>query len=253
MIAPNMISAFRARPAISRAARSTAATCSKRRARAIIRCLALIKAQADNLFETGTRKLGYHPFPTPRAILSQPYKGRPACTNCGFCQTFGCHVGAKSSILVTKLPEADASGNFKLLTGTMVYRVNSDNSGRATGVSYYGPDGSENTIEADLVILTPYIYDNTRLLLLSKTDKFPNGLANSSGLVGKGMMTHPARASLPCSTTDIPTSSWGRATRNTASTISTPTISITPVWASSAARRFPSRVRHWTLARSACR
>ena len=151
--------------------------------------------QADSLFADATHKLGYHPFPTARAIVSQPYKDRPGCTYCGFCQTFGCHVGAKSSILVTKLPEADASGNFKLLTGTMVYRINTDNSGKATGVSYYGPDGSENTIEADLVIITPYIYDSTRLLLLSKTDKFPNGLANSSGLVGKGLMAQPgARA-----------------------------------------------------------
>ena len=80
------------------------------------------------------QKLGYHPFSTPRAILSQPYNGRPGCTYCGFCQAFGCHVGAKSSILVTKLPEADATGNFKLVTGAMCYRVNSDNSGRATGV-----------------------------------------------------------------------------------------------------------------------
>jgi gluconate 2-dehydrogenase alpha chain len=141
-------------------------------------------------FEAGTKKLGYHPFSTPRAILSEPYNGRPACTYCGFCQAFGCHVGAKSSILVTKLPEADSTGNFKLVTGAMAYRVNSDNSGRATGVSYYGPDGSDNTIEADLVIVTTFIYDNTRLLLLSKTDKFPDGLANSSGHLGKHMMAH---------------------------------------------------------------
>ncbi len=72
----------------------------------------------------------------------------------------------------------------------MCYRVNSDNSGRVTGVSYYGPDGSDNTIEAEIVILTPFIYDNTRLLLLSKTEKFPNGLANSSGQVGKHLMAH---------------------------------------------------------------
>ena len=142
------------------------------------------------MFEAGPQKLGYHPFSTPRAILSQPYNGRPACTYCGFCQAFGCHVGAKSSILVTKLPEADATGNFKLITGAMCYRVNSDNSGRVTGVSYYGPDGSDNTIEAELVILAPFIYDNMRLLLLSKTDKFPNGLANSSGHVGKHVMAH---------------------------------------------------------------
>ena len=55
----------------------------------------------------------------------------------------------------------------------MCYRVNSDNSGRVTGVSYYGPDGSDNTIEAELVILSPFIYDVVRLLLLSKTEQIP--------------------------------------------------------------------------------
>ena len=146
--------------------------------------------QAGAIFESAAQKLGYHPFSSPRAIISQAYQGRPACSYCSFCQSFGCFIGAKSSILVTKLPEADATGNFKLVTGAMCYRVNSDNSGRATGVSYYGPDRSDNTIEADLVIVAPFIYDNTRLLLLSKTEKFPNGLANSSGQVGKHLMAH---------------------------------------------------------------
>src|SRR5262249_17356883 len=150
----------------------------------------LLADQSGIIFDEAARKLGHHPFPTPRAILSEPYRGRAACTYCGFCQAFGCHVGAKSSILVTKLPEADATGNFDLITGAMCHRVNSDDSGRVTGVSYYGPEGSDNTIEAELVILTPFIYDNTRLLLLSRTPKFPNGLANSSGEVGKYLMTH---------------------------------------------------------------
>src|SRR5207302_6833824 len=130
--------------------------------------------------EAASKNLGYHPFSTPRAIISQAYNGRPGCSYCGFCQAFGCHIGAKSSILVTKLPEADATGNFKLITGAMCYRVNSDNSGRVTGVSYYGPDHSDNTVEAVLVILAPFIYDNVRLLLFSKTQKFPEGRANSS-------------------------------------------------------------------------
>ena len=150
----------------------------------------LLQDQAEILFDAAGRKLGYHPFSTPRAIISQPYQGRPGCTYCGFCQAFGCHVGAKSSILVTKLPEADATGNFKLLTGATCYRINSDNGGRVTGVSYWGPDGSDNAIEAELVIVTTFIYDNTRLLLVSKTDKFPNGLANSSGHLGKHVMAH---------------------------------------------------------------
>src|SRR5947199_1310659 len=147
--------------------------------------------QGAILFDAATRKLGYHPFSTPRAILSEAYQDRPACTYCGFCQAFGCHVGAKSSILVTKLPEADATGNFKLITGAMCHRVNSDNSGRVTGVSYYGPDGSsDSTIEAEIVIVSPFIYDATRLLLLSKTDRFPTGLANSSGHLGRHLMSH---------------------------------------------------------------
>jgi gluconate 2-dehydrogenase alpha chain len=146
--------------------------------------------QSGALFDEAARKLGFHPFSPPHAIISQAYRGRPGCTYCGFCQAFGCHVGAKSSTLVTLLPLADATGNFKLITGAMCHRVNSDNSGRATGVSYYGPDGADNTIEAELVILAPFIYDNTRLLLLSKTAKFPNGLANSSGQVGKHIMAH---------------------------------------------------------------
>src|SRR5437667_351024 len=119
----------------------------------------LVVDQAGAVFDAAAKKLSYHPFSTPRAILSKAYKGRPGCTYCGFCQAFGCHVGAKSSIPVTVLPQADATGNFKLITGAMCYRVNSDNSGRVTGVAYWGPDGPDNTIEAELVIPTPFIYD----------------------------------------------------------------------------------------------
>jgi gluconate 2-dehydrogenase alpha chain len=124
----------------------------------------LLMDQSSALFKEGAGKLGHHPFSVPHAILSQAYKGRPGCSYCGACQGFGCHMGAKSSILVTKLPEADATGNFTLISGAMCYRINSDNS-RVTGLSYYGPDG-----------------------LLSKTGKFPDGLANSSGQVGKHFM-----------------------------------------------------------------
>ena len=79
----------------------------------------LIPDQSEIIFAEASKKLGYHPFSSPRAIISQPYNDRPGCTYCGFCQAFGCHVGAKSSILVTKLPEADATANLKLITGAM--------------------------------------------------------------------------------------------------------------------------------------
>ena len=206
------------------------------------------------MFDAGAKKLGHHPFPSPHAILSQPYQGRPGCTYCGFCQAFGCHVGAKSSILVTKLPEADATGNFKLITGAMCYRVNSDNSGKVTGVSYYGPDGSDNTIEAEIVILAPFIYDNTRLLLLSKTAKFPNGLANSSGHVGKHIMAHiGARVFAAFDDRYVNVYMGPNAQKHTHRRFQRATISITPAWASCAARRSRSRPPTSKAARSAPR
>ena len=151
----------------------------------------LLTDQVGVNFTGAAKKLGLHPFSTPHAILSEPYKDRPGCTYCGFCQAFGCHVGAKSSILVTKLPEADATGNFKLITGAMCYRVNSDNSGKVTGVSYYGPGPLRQ-------------HDRGRRRHLSRRSSttmcgccccrrpknFPNGLANSSGHLGKHIMAH---------------------------------------------------------------
>ncbi len=56
------------------------------------------------LFDQATRKLGLHPFPAPVAILSQPYQGRSACVNCGFCESFGCEMRAKSSTLSASFP-----------------------------------------------------------------------------------------------------------------------------------------------------
>jgi len=72
----------------------------------------------------------------------------------------------------------------------MVNKVNTDTDGKATGVSYWGVDGSENKVEAAIVILAGFIYDNVRLLLLSKTEKHPDGLGNSTGHVGKHLMAH---------------------------------------------------------------
>jgi gluconate 2-dehydrogenase alpha chain len=146
--------------------------------------------QAGMLFEEGALKLGYHPFASPRAINSVPYDNRPACSYCTFCQAFGCFIDAKGSINLNKLPEAERTSNFTLVTGAMVHRVNTDSNGRATGVSYLGVDGSENSVEADIVILGGFIYDNIRLMLLSKMEKHPNGLGNASGHLGRHIMTH---------------------------------------------------------------
>src|SRR5258708_10551088 len=75
--------------------------------------------QSGALFDDAARKLGYHPFAPPHAIISQAYRGRQGCTYCGFCQAFGCHLGAKSSTPVALLPLADATANLTLLTSAM--------------------------------------------------------------------------------------------------------------------------------------
>src|SRR5260370_11748072 len=132
----------------------------------------LTKDQPSILFEAGAQKLVLNPFSTPHSILSQPYKGRPACTYCTYCQAFGCYIGAKSSILVAKLPEADATGNVAIKTGAMCYRINSRGK-RVTGVSYYGPDGSDNTIEAEIRLLGPLPSPHTPPLPFCNTHPFP--------------------------------------------------------------------------------
>jgi choline dehydrogenase-like flavoprotein len=77
------------------------------------------------LFERGCAKLGYHPQPTPLAILSQPFHGRQPCHHCGFCLAFGCEFGAKSSTLATVIPMAEATGHCEIRPNSYVRGVGS--------------------------------------------------------------------------------------------------------------------------------
>jgi choline dehydrogenase-like flavoprotein len=140
------------------------------------------------LLERGARKLGLHPFPAPLAINSQPYRGRPACIHCGFCHGFGCEVGAKASSLTTMIPEAEATGRCEVRSESYVVQVETDKRGRATGVRYFDRDKRERFQKAKAVILSANGAETPRLLLTSANGMFPQGLANSSGLVGKYLM-----------------------------------------------------------------
>ena len=140
------------------------------------------------LFEQGARKLGYHPFPAPMAILSQSYQGRMPCAHCGFCMGFGCEMGAKSSPLPTLIPQAIASGRCEIRPNSYVREIELDAHGRATGAIYFDKSGKENLQRARAIIVAANGSETPRLLLLSKSNRFPDGLANSSGLVGKYLM-----------------------------------------------------------------
>src|SRR5215469_12681712 len=75
------------------------------------------------LLERGARKLGWHPYPAPLAILSQPYRGRSACAHCGFCEYFGCEWGAKSSTLATVIPIAEKAGRCEIRPSSYVRKI----------------------------------------------------------------------------------------------------------------------------------
>ena len=140
------------------------------------------------LLERGAEKLGLHAQPEPLAILSQPYNGRPACISCGYCMYYGCEIGAKSSTLATMIPLAEASGHCEIRPESTVIRIDTDESGKAYQVVYLDADGKEQAQAVKAVVLSANGAESARLLLMSDSAQHPDGLANSSGFVGRNLM-----------------------------------------------------------------
>jgi choline dehydrogenase-like flavoprotein len=139
----------------------------------------------------GFDKLGWHWWVSDNAIISRQYQGRAACDLHGKCM-FGCPIGAKASTDVTYWPKALRDGAI-LRTWARVREITVDKSGQATGAVYYDRDGKLQEQTARVVVVCANGIGTPRLLLHSKSNLFPNGLANSSGLVGKNFMVHPFR------------------------------------------------------------
>ena len=135
------------------------------------------------------RKLGWHPFAPPAAINSQLYKNRPGCAYHGYCATGGCHISAKNSTAVTTIPEAVKTKRLTIFDRAHVTRIVADGAGRVSGVQYI-KGGQEFFQPATVVLLASYTYENSRLLLLSKSKAYPNGLSNNHGQVGKYYFGH---------------------------------------------------------------
>ncbi len=140
------------------------------------------------LLAKGAKALGFHPQPAPLAVLSRPFNGRMGCLHCGFCMGFGCEVGAKSSTLVSMIPLAEATGMCEIRPLCTVCRIETGRSGRADKVIYLDADGIEQAQKARSVIIAANGAETPRLLLMSESAQHPDGLANSSGLVGKYLM-----------------------------------------------------------------
>jgi len=140
----------------------------------------------------GMDKLGWHWWPGTNAMPSVSWNGLNPCARRGTCMT-GCPEGAKSTANITYWPHAIKNG-ARLVTGARVREIEVDERGLATGAVYVDEHGRERRQKAKVVILCANGIGTPRLLLLSKSKRFPDGLANSSGLVGKRLMMHPFSA-----------------------------------------------------------
>ena len=147
-------------------------------------------AYSSALFAKAAQALGYKPFPVPTGANSRPYKNEygatiNACVYCGYCQFFGCEMGAKASPQTAVLPALMQNKNFELRTLCNVVKVNLDSDKkRAVSVTYVDSRGREFEQPADLVLLTSYVLNNTRLMLLSGIGK-PYDPAANTGVVGR--------------------------------------------------------------------
>jgi len=147
---------------------------------------------ASTRFKQATRKLGYHPFPTPMAINSRSYGGRPGCIYGGACGGYGCPIHAKGTTYAISIPRALATGRLDLRANSMACEITVGPDGRARGVRYLDEDRREKEVFAQHIVVAGNAIGTAHLLLMSKSAVFPQGLANSSGLVGRNLMFHHA-------------------------------------------------------------
>lgn len=144
-----------------------------------------------NVLARGFEALDMHTAPLPMAILTRPYNGRPPCIWDGWCDA-GCPIGALANPLAVYLPRAQKAG-ARLQPNAHVLRVVTDKSGnKATGVEYGTPSGEVIFQPADSVVLCAFTVENSRILLNSANSSHPNGVGNSSGTLGRYLMSHAA-------------------------------------------------------------
>ncbi|MEC9341920.1 MAG: GMC family oxidoreductase, partial [Pseudomonadota bacterium] len=140
------------------------------------------------VFKAGARRIGYRQVSNGHmAINTSDFDGRAGCRQMGFCAS-GCVVGAKWSPVYAELPKAQATGKFELRDGCMAVRVEHDANDRVTGVIYRDATGNEQRQRARAVCLAANGIETPRLLLMSDSARFPEGLANRSGAVGRYYM-----------------------------------------------------------------
>jgi choline dehydrogenase-like flavoprotein len=148
----------------------------------------LVDHQVSGWIDKAAKNIGYHSVPVPRAILSTPAMGRQSCEYSGYCSSYGCSTGAKGSGRAALLNHAVATGNLTIKANSKVYHIASDDKGEISAIHYYDSQGREKKATAKIYVVACQAVETSRLLLASKGKKFPQGLANNSGQVGKNLV-----------------------------------------------------------------
>ena len=142
------------------------------------------------IMKAGADKVGYSKCHTGRmAINSKDRDGRGSCQQIGFCFQ-GCKSGAKWSTLYAEIPEGEETGKLEVRPNSQVLKIEHDKTGKVTAVLYADNDGKVQRQKARLVCIAGNSIESPRLLLNSASSMFPDGLANSSGQVGRNYMRH---------------------------------------------------------------
>jgi len=136
------------------------------------------------------KRLGLHPFPIPMARNSVPYNGRAACIRNRTCVAYACPINAKNGTQNTVIPVALKTGNCELRTNCQVTEILMGDNGKAIGVKYYDENDKAHIQTADIVVLAGAAVESAKLLLNSKTSRFPNGLGNNNDWVGRNLQNH---------------------------------------------------------------
>ena len=147
-------------------------------------------------FHQGCRRLGYNSFPTPMAALSRPFNGRPVTVQSAFAQQHGDPTGTRSSALSVFVPDALKTGRYDLRPDCYVHEIAVDEHGRCKSAVYQDADGDFIEQEADVFVLACGAVESARLMLLSRSRRFPHGLANDSDLVGRNATFHEYSAAV---------------------------------------------------------
>ncbi len=150
---------------------------------------ALAENKIVDLIDKSCKELGYKSIKTPRAIISKQKNHRNPCYYSNYCGSYPCSSGAKGSSRASLIKDALLTNNVTIITNANVIKLNTNKNKKIKSATYLTLEGNKKEVQAKLFVLAAQAVETSRLLLNSKDDNFPNGVANNSQNVGKNFLS----------------------------------------------------------------